>query len=132
MRKQCLTMAAAVLAALAVAGPVQAGKVMPGQEVVVDMDAHKASGSLNAARHSADKMQAIGCFTDIGNATPYARGYCFANDIDGESVVCWSDRQEVVKMMQSVSAYSYISFQWNTYDQQCDGLRVRNGSDTLP
>lgn len=34
--------------------------------------------------------------------------------------------------MQSVSAYSYISFPWNTYDRQCDGLRVRNGSDTLP
>ncbi len=103
---------------------------MAGQQV--DIINWRASGSTYAARHSMDKFQSIGCETYIGNATGEVHGRCYATDASGQSAYCWTKDERYSSVMQSVSAYSYIVFNWNTSTRECIAVSVKNSSETLP
>jgi len=102
--RRMLLMASVVLG---VAGTVWAGKITR-VETHVDLTAGNAYGSLYDARHSADSVQYIGCaLYFFAGGTRLA---CQAQDVNANSLSCMSDDPEMVKIAQSVSADSYVSF----------------------
>jgi hypothetical protein len=102
--RRMLLMAGVVLG---VAGTVWAGKITR-VETHVDLIAGNAYGSLHDARHSADTVQYIGCaLYSFAGATRLA---CQAQDVNTNSLSCVSDDPEMVKIAQSLSADSYVSF----------------------
>jgi hypothetical protein len=92
---------------LGLAGTLWAGKITR-VETHVNLTAGNAYGSLYDARHSADSVQYIGCaLYSFAGATRLA---CQAQDVNANSLSCMSDDPEMVKIAQSISESSYVSF----------------------
>ncbi|WP_242107387.1 hypothetical protein [Luteimonas aquatica] len=128
--KHAATRCLVALSIFALAATANAGQVKPSQQVVIEGGA--ASGSLGAARASADRLQSIGCLSDIGNAMADVWANCYATDAKGQYVYCWTDDPRMVSIVQSITPYSFVNFSWDESTRRCSSVRVRNVSDTLP
>ena len=97
------------------ASAVYAGKFDP-RAVSVDLVGLVASGDLHSARSSVDPDVYIGCgsrYVDFGGtSTPFAWGFCQAEDSEGESITCFTENRDLINEMKGISDYSYISFIW--------------------
>lgn len=88
-------------------------------------------GSVGSARNSADTTQYIECSTAV---TPQQghRGFCTARDALGTTVGCFTFDANMIRVMASVNASSYISFQFDKTTGECFQVTVKNSSRYPP
>lgn len=84
-----------------------------------------AVGTMTDARGSADGNQAIGCYHNTTN------GACYATNAAGLSRTCTTNNPALLNVIRTISAESYIYFQWNT-DGTCSYVLIENSSRFKP
>lgn len=84
-----------------------------------------ALGTMTDARGSADSQQAIGCYHNATNAG------CYATNAAGVTRTCSTSNPALLTVIRSISAESYLYFQWNT-DGTCNYVLVENSSRFKP
>jgi hypothetical protein len=100
------TLAAAVLAASV--PQARAGEVIVHE---VQVSGEKASGSLHAARHSADSVQMLGCSVKYNAAFGTSSVTCTATDESGRILTCSSSDPGFIPVAAGISDYSWIFFE---------------------
>lgn len=102
-----------------------------GSEVVIDMNAHKALGTLANVRASNDSVQSIGCAVRTGNGGTVVNVQCYATDATGLSVQCTGSQPAFVQAAGAITSNSHLAFKWD--DQgACTYLSVENYSSNAP
>jgi hypothetical protein len=118
---------------IAFAAAAQAGQsLLPGGVIVTDLGAGLTAvgGNMVAVRSTDDDVQNIGCRV---RAVPGADAsvVCAARDIDENVHLCFSFDPALVATAQSISPYSYISYQYNE-SAECTDLLITARSNHLP
>jgi hypothetical protein len=93
-----------------------------------------ANGAMTTARFSTDTVQYIGCgvrkFDDgAGGVTTY--GFCQASDDKGNLGFCSTENVALLEALQSISAYSFITFAWRA-DGTCRTIGNSTQSFYIP
>lgn len=121
-----------------------AGNSAP-KPVTIDFEARKASGDMFTARSTEDSNLLIGC--GFSAYADYSWIFCqagdptaeIANDPEIPFVGCWTDNPTMMEAVRVISAYSYISFEWNEdapeddpFWNTCSRVYVSSQSQYLP
>jgi hypothetical protein len=131
VKKLLLTGALVLVSGMATAGLVNSVPVT----VTLNADGSGlANGNMTTARFSANTVEYIGCGTrrmdnGAGGATAY--GFCQATSADSINGFCSTGNVELLEAMQSISAYSYISFSWDA-DGVCRSIHTSTQSFYIP
>lgn len=132
MQRRWISMAILGLASsAALAGLVQSVPV----SVTVNADGSgAANGDMLSARRSANAVEYIGCgvrrYEDsTGAVTAY--GFCQATTAASVSGFCSTDNAELLDAIESISAYSYVTFAWRA-DGTCRMIGNSTQSFYLP
>jgi len=110
-------LSAAVLtltAPIALAGSVQTVPVM------VDFDNRIAHGDQLTARVSPNDVEFIGCGARAiadGINPLFEYAFCQATDSAGVNFTCFTLDADLVHAVRAASAYAYIQFGWNEFDE---------------
>ena len=75
-----------------------------------------ANGAMTTARFSANDVEYIGCGVrkfDDGAGGVISYGFCQASDEKGNVGFCSTENAALLEAVQSISAYSFITFAWN-------------------
>lgn len=107
-----------------------AGLVQP-VPVEVDLDINSAFGNMVTARFSTNDVELIGCgvrYIDDGAGGVFTFGFCQATDADGETLFCATTDNPLIEAIQSISAFSFISF---AADEAGDCTRIGNSSQSF-
>ena len=103
-------------------------------EITIDIANGSVQGSMLGARNSADPSSFISCqVTGSGTfSSPGSLGtFCYANTTAQGFSFCWSGSPQVAEAASSVSASSYINFNWDPNGSnggECTSVNVNNGS----
>jgi len=119
-----LATAAAALLCVLIAPTASAGARWQ-YPVTLNDTSRYAVGTMTDTRGSADNQQAIGCYH---NSTT---GACYATTAAGVSRTCTTSNPALISVIRSISAESYIYFQWNT-DGTCSYVLIENSSRFKP
>ncbi|GAB3029134.1 hypothetical protein [Bowmanella dokdonensis] len=117
------TLSTAVLMALVVSSAgAFAGTTQPAP-VEVDLDLMFAHGDMESARWAkGDDLIGCGIRTfDNGAGGVVNIGFCQAQDGDGDSAICTTDRMDLLETMYALNDDSYIRFSWDM-DGNCTVL----------
>jgi hypothetical protein len=90
----------------------------------------KANGDLEAARHSGDSTQYIGCSLyayDSGSLS----ATCYAESATGQYASCSTDSPQMLQLVASLNSASYLYFGVNA-DGSCAWVVTVNSSFNLP
>lgn len=121
--------------ALMILGLLVSGVAMAGHQnggaPAVDSTNGYAYGDLRGARDSAPSSAAIGC------ALTYTAGsgtsaYCYANNGYGASDHCFSSDAGFIEVVKMMGSYGYLSFSWDTANNQCKDITFYAESAALP
>ncbi len=128
MTRKRIPIAMAIAACLALTSVAYAGYDLT---VEVFINEGYARGGLTDVSDSADNTQFIYCATASWGAG-HQLGVCAARDALGEFHSCRTDDPEQIRVIQSVSDASYVTFQWDTDDPNiCTYVSVTNGSQFM-
>ncbi|MBX3713865.1 MAG: hypothetical protein KF800_18040 [Lysobacter sp.] len=117
--------AAAAGLLLAIAAPIVSAGARWTYPVTLNDTSRYAVGTMTDTRGSADSQQAIGCYHNAGTAG------CYATTAAGVTRTCTTNNAGLLTVIRSISAESYIYFQWNT-DGTCSYVLVENSSRFKP
>jgi len=70
------------------------------------------NGSIGSARNSADLNQRIGCTLRANTVASTVSGSCEATNSAGVRAFCITDAPQLVEVIKSIAADSYISFSY--------------------
>jgi len=91
-----------------------------------------ASGTFDAARHSSDSVQYIGCSmaTDTVSSEYVS---CFARNSSGATAYCYSSSPTLatIEALAGVNRTSYIFFKLNTTTGKCTEITINDQSTNL-
>ena len=102
--------------------------------VEVDLEGGIATGQIGNARYSDNDVEYIGCGTrnnDDGAGGVSGFAFCQAGDLEGDQVVCVTTNPGLIERMESISAFSFVTFQWNE-DFDCIRMGYSTQSLLLP
>jgi hypothetical protein len=88
-------------------------------------------GSVGGARNSADTTQYIECSTAVSPQQGH-HGFCTARDASGTTVGCFTSDANMIRVLASVNASSYIYFRFDTATGECSQVTVKNSSRYPP
>lgn len=96
--------------------------------VTVDFDNRVAAGDMYSTRSEEGANWMIGCGSIVDETTGASYIYCQAGDNDAQNpndpespwVGCTSTNPDMIRMVGSLSSYSYISFEWYDDDPYGD------------
>lgn len=118
---------------LAVCGLALSGNAMAGfktgQQVVINTSSRFVNADLGYVRNTADATQYIGCEVYSSGSTPSA--YCFARDVAGTYVSCFTNNASLVNVAASLKSDGYLYFQWDA-SSNCTFIEQLTGSYTAP
>jgi hypothetical protein len=119
-----------LLAAAVVAAAVPQARAGWGTRFTVGVTNTQAWGETNAARHSDDDVQRIGCGVTHDKVAEKTQVKCLARNSDSEVLSCTSYDVDFVPLIASIGDYAYIAF-------TCQGpnlvkLTVDKYSNSLP
>ena len=80
------------------------------EPVVVDLTEFKASGDMWSARTAANGLDFIGCGREVNLDLGWDQGFCQAQDADGNFIGCLALDPALVKVIDTITPYSYIRF----------------------
>ena len=80
------------------------------EPVVVDLINFKGSGDMWSARTSANDLESIGCGREVNLDLGWDQGFCQAQDADGNFIGCLAFDPALVKVIDTITPYSYIGF----------------------
>ncbi|MCP4134119.1 MAG: hypothetical protein GY754_24315 [bacterium] len=89
-------------------------------------------GSMSSAKNTPNNVEYIGCFTEAfhRNSASY-RVYCGALDASGRYVKAWSFNQLYIDIVKTMTAHSYIYFEFNG-NAEITRLKIENFSSNIP
>jgi hypothetical protein len=133
-----------IFSGVAVLGLCLAGRSSAGEKdansvfyVKIDRVNRDASGQIEAARQSPDKLAYIGCWVNAYsagnplNGNPI-EGYCRAHDATTQSeVLCFSTEPQFITAISTINSDSIIEFTWDT-NGRCSYLYVETASYVSP
>jgi len=126
-----ITHASTALALTLMAGVASAGYIQP-QPVQIDNNARTAFGDMVSARYSDDPQELIGCGIrqiEVG-VDVFVFGFCSAA-VSEASITCLTVNPDLIRAIDSISDYSFITFSWNAEDE-CTRIGVSTQSFYLP
>jgi hypothetical protein len=129
MTKNTIRLALAVATLVAGAPYAHAGKAIDHQ-VDINQSTQTASGALNAARHSPDGSQWIGCTVRVGAPSTPAELNCKAVDKSERQLFCSTTDPVLVQVALGIADYSWILFKCDEKDLVA--LNVSKYSYSLP
>jgi hypothetical protein len=113
-----------------------AGRVQPAP-VTVSLNpdgSGSAHGDMLTARGAPNDYEFIGCGvrkSDDGVGGAHSYGFCQAMNAAKESAFCSTENSELLKAIQSIADYSFITFSWRA-DGVCRSVGVSTQSFYLP
>ena len=129
MKARCILISTilALISSIAVAGLIQPAPV------IVDLDNRFAQGDMWTARTSNNDVEFIGCgFREFNDGTgTFEFGFCQAEDVDGNHIVCFTENPDLVETMRATSDFSFITFNWDEIDE-CTKVGFSTQSFYLP
>ena len=104
-------------------------------EVLLNGDGSgSAAGNMVSARFSANDVEYIGCGTrniDAGDGSFFKFGFCQAGNSVEEAAFCSTENPELIDALESISAYSFISFSFNDLGE-CTRIGLSTQSFYIP
>jgi hypothetical protein len=116
-----------LIPAMALAGQTQPAPIL----IQVMGDSGSAQGDMVTARYSLNDVEFIGCGVraiEDGAGGVFRFGFCQAEDAEGNQAFCSSGNDDLLTVMASISAYSFLSFSWNDLGE-C--TRIGNSSQSF-
>jgi hypothetical protein len=83
-----------------------------------------AYGSMGDARRSSDTSQYIGCTMSGSSTSRYAT--CYARDAVGHYGSCWTDDENMLRVVETIGPNSSFSFSWSS--SGCRSISITNDS----
>jgi hypothetical protein len=87
----------------------------------------RMSGSVMAARNSADDKQYIGCVHGASAGT-WGIGYCYARTATGNPIMCSTSDAGLIAAMGSISAASFVAVDYENNTGNCVKIEIHNNS----
>jgi len=98
--------------------------------VYIDLTNHFAEGAMGSARNSLDTAQQLSCA--VSTYYGVSSGFCYAQDAQGQNVICWFDEPAYVETLHALSSDSFIHFEWSPTDNHCTWISTQTGSWAEP
>ena len=111
--------------------------------VSIDIDEMVAVGNTYAARSAENDIEFIGCGRIVDELSPFPDyvnyAFCQAEDAEGVFVGCLTSNPEMMEVLSTNNAYSYIKFSWYDDDpvgdptwHTCSQVYISSQSQYLP
>lgn len=128
--KRVAKLLSASVAVVALTGTVAYAGLKTAFSVTINTTARTAYGQFGTARNSSDTIQRIYCRTNASSSgTEYVQ--CFATDLSGTYVSCYSNSAALVRSAQSIITDAYVEFDWDA-SSTCTEIDVLKGSHLAP
>ena len=81
----------------------------------IDTALRRAGGTLGTSRNSVDNIQYVMCYSvvQLYEGSVFTTATCGVRDSTGHVAVCWTDTPDMVRVIQSMSSDSLVSFDWD-------------------
>jgi len=99
--------------------------------VMIDTENGLAFGDQLSARFSKNDQELIGCgvrYRDDGEGGVFVFAFCQATDADGNSLSCLTFSETLVEAVESISAYSFITF---AADEEGTCISIGNSTQSV-
>jgi hypothetical protein len=128
-KKLALALSGLALATLAAGATARAGAKVGGQ-VTVNTAARWAQGGMGYARSTSDATVALGCQVQV-IALGVPSMNCFARDLAGNTITCYSDDPNLMSIMGAINSDSYVHFEWDE-NNSCTTIYIATHSAYQP